>query len=346
MAPLAVPDGRRPSAARHTVALLPLRRHRMARAALVFEVANEVMNFPGAPRTDPVSWSFPDPAADTNQSMVLAGCVGAVAGSTDGGSSWQPAPHIHVPEALSISLGAAQQQQHTRMTLTGNGVPNDWTDVVTQGPFTTTSHTLIHADSAGRTFTSSANAKPGQQITWGRLPAPTVIFAPSSGGIVRFPDTGELLATVFVWFVPPVTAGGHQARMGAPWFPAFGPNPGIRPCACPSYPFNCTACPHWGQCCNSSVVSYSSTDNGFTFSYRGVVANKATVNEQAGYSGEGPNENAVALLPDNKTLLCIMRRDSAEGMQGWKGSLPFRNTPPVRIQHSQFLRHFLVEIEY
>ena len=80
----------------------------------------------------------------------------------------------------------------------------------------------------------------------------------------------------------------------------------------------------------------------------GVVADKISVNTQAGYSGEGPNENAVALLGDNKTVICIMRRDSAasptqlpldllcpltsnttsltslwvqEGMQGWNGKI-------------------------
>jgi hypothetical protein len=212
------------------------------------------------------------------------------------------------------------------MPLTGNGVPNDWTSVA-QGPFTTSSRALVSANFTSRTFTSAVT-NANQQVTWGPLPAPTVIFSPSSGGIVRFPDDGMLFATVFVQFVPPVTADGHRARMGEPWFPAYGPNPGATPCACPAYPFNCSGCPHWGQCCNASVVSYVSTDNGFTFEYRGVVANKASLNDQAGYSGEGPNENAVALLPDNKTLLCIMRRDSAEGMQGWNGSLPFHSTPP------------------
>ena len=300
--------------------------HRLVSAGLLFEEASEVLNFPGAPRTDPVSWSFPDPHGDAKRSMVLAGKAGAVVASTYGGSSWRPAPGVDVPEALSILIGSTHQQ--TMMPLTGSGVPNDYTSGVTQGPFTTSSHTMVHANSTTRTFTSAVNAKPDQQVTWGRLPAPTVIFAPSSGGIVRFPDDGMLLATVFVWFVPPVTADGHRAQMGQPWFPAYGPNPGIRPCACPSYPFNCSGCPHWGQCCNASVVSYVSTDNGFTFEYRGVVANKASVNNQAGFSGEGPNENAVALLPDNNTLICVMRRDSAEGMQGWNGSLPFRTTPP------------------
>ena len=269
-----------------------------------------MFNFPGAPRTDPVSWAFP--AEDAHRAMALAGSVGAIAGSTDGGSSWTPMPHIRVPEALSVAVGGSDRQ--TRMAVTGNGVPNDWTNAVEQGPFKTSSHLLVHADQASRTFSASVDAAPASQITWGKLPAPTVIFAPSSGGVIRFPD-GMLLATVFVWIVPPVTADGHKAVMGKPWFPRFGPNPGLTPCACPAHgpPNNhtCSACPTWGQCCNNSVVAYISRDNGSSFEYRGVVADKASVNTLAGYSGEGPNENAVALLGDNRTVICIMRRDSA-----------------------------------
>ena len=55
---------------------------------LVFEEASEVLNNPGAPRTDPLSWSFP--AQHANRSMVLAGSVGALFSSTDGGSRWSP----------------------------------------------------------------------------------------------------------------------------------------------------------------------------------------------------------------------------------------------------------------
>ena len=94
--------------------------YRLISAGLVFEGANEVLNFPGAPRTDPVSWSFPGSDDDANHSMVLAGSVGAVAASTDGGWSWRPAPNLHVPEALSIPT------RQTMMSLTGGGVPNDW----------------------------------------------------------------------------------------------------------------------------------------------------------------------------------------------------------------------------
>ena len=156
---------------------------------LVFEEASEVLNNPGAPRTDPLSWSFP--AQHANRSMVLAGSVGALFTSTDGGSRWRPAPHgFLVPEVLSA---AADPGQQTRMALTGNGVPNDWTYKVSQGPFTTTSHLQVHANRTSSAFSSSVLAGPHQQVTWGRLPAPTVIFSPTSGGIARFPD-GMLIA--------------------------------------------------------------------------------------------------------------------------------------------------------
>ena len=237
----------------------------LASGALVFEAANQVFNFPGAPRSDPVSWGFP--AEDARTAMALAGSVsgGAWAGSTDGGSSWTRT-HIEVPEALSVAVGGSDRQ--TRMAVTGNGVPNGWTGAVVQGPFKTSSHLLVHADPTSRTFSASVNSAAAAQITWGKLPAPTVIFAPSSGGVTRFPD-GMLLATVFVWFVPPVTADGHKAVMGQPWFPHVAPNPGIRPCACPGKNHTCSACPIWGQCCNNSIVSYISNDNGSTFEYRG-----------------------------------------------------------------------------
>ena len=43
----------------------------LASGALVFEAANQVFNFPGAPRSDPVSWGFP--AEDVRTAMALAG---------------------------------------------------------------------------------------------------------------------------------------------------------------------------------------------------------------------------------------------------------------------------------
>ena len=127
-----------------------------ASAGMVFEVASEMFNFPGAPRTDPVSWAFP--AEDAHRAMALAGSVGSIAGSTDGGSSWTPMPHIRVPEALSVAVGGSDRQ--TRMAVTGNGVPNDWTNAVEQGPFKTSSHLLVHADQASRTFSASVDAAP------------------------------------------------------------------------------------------------------------------------------------------------------------------------------------------
>ena len=123
------------------MALSAVLAYSLVSAGLVFEEAREVLNFPGAPRTNPVSWSFTGPQDDADSSMVLAGSAGAVAASTDGGSSWRPAPKLHVPEALSIP--SSPTDSRTRMPLTGNGVPNDWTSVA-QGPFTTSSRALVY----------------------------------------------------------------------------------------------------------------------------------------------------------------------------------------------------------
>ena len=278
--------------------------------SIVFEGVSEVMNFPMSPRVDPHSWSFPSGEAGSgNSTMVLAGSSGEHLGSTDGGISWRRTG-VSLPELMSVALNATGNVG-TRKTLTGNGVPDGWLAKVSQGPFVMSSSVLILADRSSGHFSTGVSA---HSVTWGRLPAPTVIFAPSSGGITRYPD-GMLLATVFVQFVPPVTADGHVATIGKPWFPGKEQVP----CSCP-YPYNCTECPSWAQCCNASVVAYTSTDEGTSFEYRGVVADKPTVNKQLGYSAEGMNENDLTLLPDNKTAICIMRRDSADGRQGWNGT--------------------------
>ena len=259
--------------------------------SIVFEGVSEVKNFPESPRVDPHSWSFPTGEAGSgNSTMVLAGSAAEHLGSTDGGTTWQSTA-VSLTGLMSVALNMAGNVG-TRKTLTGNGVPDGWLPAVSQGPFVMSSSVLVKADRKTGQFSTGASP---HSVSWGRLPAPTVIFAPSSGGITRYPD-GMLLATVFVQFVPPVTPDGHVATIGKPWFPQKEQVP----CSCP-YPYNCTECPSWAQCCNASVVAYSSTDEGTTFKYRGVVADKPTVNTQLGYSAEGMNENAVTLLPDNRT---------------------------------------------
>ena len=140
-------------------------------------------------------------------------------------------------------------------------MPDGWLAKVSQGPFVMSSSVLISANRTSGHFSTVASS----HVSWGRLPAPTVIFAPSSGGILRYPD-GMLLATVFVQFVPPVTPDGHVATIGKPWFPKTARKEQV-PCSCP-WPYNCTECPSWAQCCNASVVAYTSTDEGTTFQYR------------------------------------------------------------------------------
>jgi hypothetical protein len=232
---------------------------------IAFEEVSEIVNYPKAARVDPQSWSFPSGNAGSgNKTMVLAGSTSALKGSTDGGSSWRPVD-IHLPDGgapLSIALdaegsvGAFADEGFTRKTLTGNGVPDFWLGKVSQGPFKTRSYTIIHTNRSSGSFSTTVDENPNNQVTWGRLPAPTVIFSPSSGGITRYPD-GMLLATVNVWFVPPVTEDGHVATMGQPWFP----KPSIRPCICP-WPYNCSSCPNWAQNGNGSIVAYTCVQTG------------------------------------------------------------------------------------
>ena len=68
----------------------------------------------------------------------------------------------------------------------------------------------------------------------------------------------------------------------------------------------------------------------------GVVADKISVNTQAGYSGEGPNENAVALLGDNKTVICIMRRDSAVSARAHAMACSVEQFSQFKIQSTWF----------
>ena len=283
--------------------------------SIVFEEVSEVMNFPGSPRVDPASWSFPSGEAGSgNSTMVLAGSASEHLGSTDGGRSWRATGGVDLDGLpMSVALNMTGNVG-TRKTLAGNGVPDGWLDKVSQGPFVMSNSVLISADRSSGHFSTGTGVSANNRVSWGRLPAPIVSFEPSSGGITRYPD-GMLLATVVVQFVPPMTPDGHVAIIGKPWFPQKRQ----MPCSCP-WPYNCTECPSWAQCCNASVVAYTSTDEGTSFQYRGVVADKPTVNKQLGYSAEGMNENDLTLLPDNQTAICIMRRDSADGRQGWNGT--------------------------
>eukprot|EP01046_Picozoa_sp_COSAG06_P055997 COSAG06_NODE_10461_length_1678_cov_3.784674_1_plen_183_part_00 len=144
--------------------------------SIVFEGVSEVKNFPGSPRVDPISLSFP--SGSGNSTMVLAGSAGEGLGSTDGGMSWRPTG-VSLAGMYSFALNMAGNVG-TRKTLTGNGVPDGWLSAVSQGPFVMSSSVLIKADRKTGQFSTGASP---HSVSWGRLPAPTVIFAPSSGGI-------------------------------------------------------------------------------------------------------------------------------------------------------------------
>ena len=67
------------------------------------------------------------------------------------------------------------------------------------------------------------------------------------------------------------------------------------------------------------MVLYSSDAAGLDWTFRSNVA----VAEEFPWSGEGPNEATIALLPGSKTLICIIRVDAGDGGTGGK---PFIKT--------------------
>lgn len=60
---------------------------------------------------------------------------------------------------------------------------------------------------------------------------------------------------------------------------------------------------------NTSIVGFRSTDGGNTFTYLGPIANSTSYLT----SDEGPNENSLTLLSDNRTILCLFRMDAGDG---------------------------------
>ena len=74
-------------------------------------------------------------------------------------------------------------------------------------------------------------------------------------------------------------------------------------------------------CCNNSVVSFKSTD-GLNWRYSAVVGSSELLNPTTGVRyGEGPNECALVLLRDQKTVWAVMRVDGGDG----GGTAPFVN---------------------
>ena len=58
----------------------------------------------------------------------------------------------------------------------------------------------------------------------------------------------------------------------------------------------------------TSVVAFRSRD-GYSWGYAGTILDAASLPQ----SEEGPNQNDLVLLADNRTLMCVMRVDSGEG---------------------------------
>ncbi len=71
----------------------------------------------------------------------------------------------------------------------------------------------------------------------------------------------------------------------------------------------------------TSVIAFRSRDDGYTWDYAGVILDAAQVPK----SEEGPNENDLVLLADNRTIMCVVRLDAGDGFV----SHPYR--PYMRV---------------
>lgn len=112
-------------------------------------------------------------------------------------------------------------------------------------------------------------------VTWGATARPVGLLSFSSGG-VAYLGGQSYIATPWIWYAdePIVEPGQH--------------------------------------CCNGSIVAYITEDDGLTWRFLSEIASKQRM---GGFpSEEGPNENDVVMLRDNKTLLCVFRKDGGDGV--------------------------------
>jgi hypothetical protein len=112
----------------------------------------------------------------------------------------------------------------------------------------------------------------------------------------------------------PVTCGNTKHLFGCPFRTS-----GIGHVALPDGSLVMSVIVYWGGAHASpnatvretatSVTAFRSRDGGYGWDYAGTIL------DAAGYpqSEEGPNQNDLVLLADNRTLMCVMRVDSGEG---------------------------------
>ena len=124
--------------------------------------------------------------------------------------------------------------------------------------------------------------------TWSGLPITASEFCIGCGNGVQLADGS------FLWIM--------VVQMSPDWEPADV-------CLQNSSSPKCKAIP----CCNNSVVSYKSQD-GLNWHYSATVGSSELLDPTTGEKyGEGPNECALVVLKDKKTVWAVMRVDGGDG---------------------------------
>jgi hypothetical protein len=226
-----------------------------------------------ATRFDPVAVSWP--AASADDAIVLCAANGTLRLSTSGGRSFESREMI-VGGLTESPIG----HDDTLRTIRGSGVPQGYLVAPTAGPWATQTVWFYHVDRVAKNVAVHTDTATRSQAHWEAPPYEVIMFNLGSGGVTALDSSGlNYLATAAV-------------RYGTEELP--GPT-------------------HRGHCCNNTVLVYRTSDGGRHWKYHSTIASKQSINAAGFPSQEGPNENDLVLLPDNKTLFCVIRRDGGDG---------------------------------
>ena len=214
------------------------------------------------------------PAARADDAIVLCSANGTLRLSTSGGRSFD-SREMRVGGLTESPVG-----HDTLRTIFGSGVPQGYLVAPAAGPWATRTVWFYHVDRVAKNVTFHTDTAAGSQAHWEAPPREVIMFNLGSGGVAALDSSGlNYLATAAVRY-------GTKELPGAT---------------------------HRGHCCNDTVLTYLTSDGGKHWRYHSTIATKQSINAAGFPSQEGPNENDLVLLPDNKTLFCVIRRDGGDG---------------------------------
>ena len=189
------------------------------------------------------------------------------------------------------SVGNVSRYNHPAVSeLQGNAFSVLSMDPATK-KITRQQHCCLPGSSCGATSPYGA-CSAAERISWSGLPTPTMSFTLYSGSIISL-------------------ANGQYGKAATV---CNNPVPSA------SRPYGCTLVPRhdpstgklvWGA--RNLSVWWFTSDNARHWRYTSVVSSTAQCQALGLAAEEGPNEPAVSLLADSKTLLAIMRRDGGDG---------------------------------